>query len=186
MLKSQSVILVNELDEAIGEMEKMEAHQKALLHRAFSIFLVNNRNEMLLQQRAINKYHCGGLWSNTCCSHPMPGESVLDAAKRRLSEELGINCDLEIVFNFIYRIEFENGLTEHEFDHVLLGYYNGPIQSNPNEVMDFKWMPIEAIFSEIFNNASHYTPWFLIAFPKLMAKTFRDKKTETPSDRNFG
>src|SRR4249919_2599143 len=114
----QEVILVNEQNEAIGTMEKMEAHRKALLHRAFSVFIFNSKGEMLLQQRALNKYHSGGLWTNACCSHPRPGELIEDAATRRLKEELGFETPLKKIFQFTYQASFDNGLTEHEFDHV--------------------------------------------------------------------
>src|ERR1044072_1062769 len=121
----EEVILVNERDEATGIMEKMEAHQKGVLHRAFSVFIFNNKNEMLLQQRAIKKYHSGGLWTKACCSHPRPGETKSDAALRRLYEELGFTTSIEKIFDFTYKASFENGLTENEFDHVFAGIYNG-------------------------------------------------------------
>jgi isopentenyl-diphosphate delta-isomerase len=161
------VILVNELDQAIGKMEKMEVHQKGLLHRAFSIFMFNNKGEMLLQQRASNKYHSPDLWTNACCSHPMPDESIMEAAHRRLQEELGFDTKLETAFHFIYKTPFENGLTEHELDHVLIGYYDGPIEPNPMEVKDYCYMKPEAIASSMATHEHKYTVWFRIAFPKL-------------------
>src|SRR5688572_13811853 len=118
MIKEQEVILVNEQDEVIGTMEKITAHRKAILHRAFSVFIFNSKGEMLLQQRAFNKYHSGGLWTNACCSHPAPGEHTADAAGRRLQEEMGFSASIQKIFEFTYFSEFENGLTEHEFDHV--------------------------------------------------------------------
>ena len=127
----EQVILVNEQDEQTGVMEKMEAHQKALLHRAFSVFIFNDKGELLLQQRASDKYHSGGLWTNTCCSHPNPDEETITAAQRRLKEEMGFTTKLSKAFDFIYKSEFSNGLTEHEFDHVFTGYYNGEI--HPDE-----------------------------------------------------
>src|ERR1043165_7585171 len=119
----EKVILVNERDEETGEMEKMEAHRKGILHRAFSVFIFNNKNEMLLQQRALHKYHSGGLWTNTCCSHPRPGEETLSAAKRRLVEELNVDATIQWSFDFIYEANFDNGLYEHEYDHVFIGIY---------------------------------------------------------------
>src|SRR5258705_9255778 len=126
----EEVILVNENDEQVGVMEKMEAHQKGLLHRAFSVFIFNEKGQMLLQQRAATKYHSGGKWSNACCSHPRPGEELEAAAKRRLREELGIGTTLKKIFEFSYKVEFENGLTENELDHVFAGQYGGKINLN--------------------------------------------------------
>src|SRR5258708_11693049 len=120
-------------------MEKMEAHQKALLHRAFSVFIFNSKGEFLLQRRALTKYHSAGLWTNACCSHPRPGEETLQAAKRRLKEEIGIETDLTFKTKFTYKTEFDNGLTEHEVDHVFTGYYNEDPKLNHNEADDFKW-----------------------------------------------
>src|ERR1700712_3061003 len=132
----EEVILVNERDEEIGAMEKMGAHCKRILHRAFSIFIFNNKKEMLLQQRAVNKYHSGGLWTNACCSHPKPGEVTKTAALRRLKEELGFETMLEEIFAFTYEASFENGLMEYEFDHVFTGIYNGEINFDTHEVKD--------------------------------------------------
>ncbi|MEI9946718.1 MAG: isopentenyl-diphosphate Delta-isomerase [Chitinophagaceae bacterium] len=132
----EQVIVVNEADEPIGVAGKMEAHRKGILHRAFSIFIFNSKGEMLLQQRALNKYHSGSLWTNACCSHPKPEEDTTVAAERRLKEEMGFDTPIEKVFDFVYRAEFENGLTEHEFDHVYAGEYNGEINFNKEEVMD--------------------------------------------------
>src|SRR5687768_14206462 len=134
------VILVNEQDEPVGTMEKLEAHQKGLLHRAFSVFVVNKNGEMLLQQRAQDKYHSGGLWTNTCCSHPLPGENVLDASHRRLMEEMGFDCPLREIFSFTYRAEFDNGLTEHEFDHVFFGEYDGEVIPDTAEVQATRYL----------------------------------------------
>ena len=163
----EEVILVNEADEEIGVMEKLEVHQKALLHRAFSVFLFNNKGEMLLQRRAMNKYHSAGLWTNACCSHPRPGESVESAALRRTREELGINPQLEKAFVFTYRASFENGLTEHEYDHVFIGIHEGDINADPNEVSEVKYLPMSEIKNELASNANKYTAWFQIAFQKL-------------------
>lgn len=162
------VILVNENDEVIGSMEKIEAHQKAILHRAFSIFIFNEKGEMLLQQRASNKYHSPNLWTNTCCSHPMPGEITIDAAHRRLVEEMGFDSNLDFAFSFTYKAEFDNGLFEHEFDHVFIGKFNGTIDINSNEVKDFCFMTVQAIADSLQNHQHKYTAWFKIAFPILV------------------
>lgn len=163
----QEVILVNGQDEQTGVMEKMEAHQKGLLHRAFSIFIFNSRGEMLLQQRASSKYHSPDLWTNACCSHPQPGESTEQAATRRLREELGFETKLSGIFSFTYRAVFENGLTEHEFDHVLIGTYNGQVFPNTDEVKDYCFMKPEKIRESLSSHPHKYTEWFKIAFPKL-------------------
>jgi isopentenyl-diphosphate Delta-isomerase len=161
------VILVNELDEAIGSMEKMEAHEKALLHRAFSVFLFNKHGEMLLQKRAATKYHSPSLWTNACCSHPMPGEATEQAALRRLEEELGFTTTVQKAFHFTYKAEFDNGLTEHEFDHVFIGEYEGAMQLNVEEVSEVCYKSIAVIKDEIAHDAGSYTEWFKIALPLL-------------------
>lgn len=166
-MTAQQVILVNELDEAIGSMEKMEAHRKALLHRAFSVFIFNREGEMLLQQRADEKYHSPGLWTNACCSHPAPGEDIMSAATRRLKEELGFQVQLQPAFNFTYKASFTNGLTEHEYDHVFAGHYNGEIFPDKNEVKAIRFMSMDAIALEMSRSPEIFTSWFLIAFPKL-------------------
>ncbi|SFW26058.1 isopentenyl-diphosphate Delta-isomerase [Chitinophaga sancti] len=162
------VILVNEKDEVTGVMEKMEAHRKGLLHRAFSVFILNDAGEMLLHQRALDKYHSGGLWTNACCSHPLPGETVAQAAHRRLFEEMGFDCPLSEVFQFTYRTDFENGLIEHEYDHVLMGIYNGTINPNPQEVNDYRFIPVETITRLLQEQPAQFTSWFKLAFPKLI------------------
>jgi len=166
---SQQVILVDEHDNTVGVMDKMEAHKKGLIHRAFSIFIFNSRGEMLLQQRAFNKYHSAGLWSNSCCSHPYPGEEVGEAAKRRLNEELGFETSLEKIFDFIYHVSFENGLVENEFDHVFAGYFDGAIKKNPEEVNDYAFRSMGQIREELTNKPENYTEWFKISFPKIEA-----------------
>lgn len=163
------VILVNEQDEPVGTMEKLEAHRKGLLHRAFSVFVMNEQGEMLLQQRALDKYHSGGLWTNTCCSHPLPDEDILAAAHRRLQEEMGFDCPLEEIFSFTYRAEFDNGLTEHEFDHVLVGQYNGTILPDPAEVHAYKFVSPAAIQHMLDEEPDTFTHWFHLAFPKITA-----------------
>jgi isopentenyl-diphosphate delta-isomerase len=161
------VILVNEQDQQIGTMEKMEAHQKGLLHRAFSIFIFNSKGGLLLQQRAVGKYHNGGLWTNTCCSHPLPGEDVLSAANRRLLEEMGFTTSLSPAFNFIYNATFANGLTEHEYDYVFTGTYDGKITINESEVSDYCFKTINDIQDSIQIHPQKYTEWFKIAFPQI-------------------
>ena len=161
------VILVNSNNEPIGEMEKMEVHEKGLLHRAFSVFIFNKQGEMLLQQRAQQKYHSPQLWTNACCSHPMPGEETEASAHRRLKEELGFDTALTEVFSFTYQSVFDNGLTEHEFDHVFTGVYDGVLLPNPEEVKDHCFMKMEDIRKQIKLSPQQYTSWFKIAFPKL-------------------
>jgi isopentenyl-diphosphate Delta-isomerase len=164
----EQVVLVNELDQEIGLMEKMEAHEKALLHRAFSVFVFNDAGELLLQQRAFEKYHSGGLWTNTCCSHPRPNETIVDAANRRLMEEMGFQTPLDKVFDFIYQAEFSNGLTEHEFDHVFIGHYNGAIVPDPHEVHAYEYRTMESIQASLDAKEGLFTAWFEIIFPKMM------------------
>ena len=166
-MKEELVILVNENDEQIGLMPKMEAHEKALLHRAFSVFVFNDKNELMLQQRALHKYHSPGLWTNTCCSHQREGESNIQAGKRRFQEEMGFVTDLKEVISFIYKAPFDNGLTEHEFDHVIIGNYNNKPIINPDEVADWKWMSLEAIKVDMNVNPELYTAWFKIIFEKF-------------------
>lgn len=163
----QQVILVNEQDEAIGIMEKMEAHEKALLHRAFSVFLFNKDGLMLLQQRALSKYHSPGLWTNACCSHPNPNEEVKDAALRRLQEELGFTTAIEKAFHFTYKAAFDNGLTEHEFDHVFVGRYEGTMNLNEEEVSAITYKSMDEIEHDLQVVPQVYTEWFKIAFPLL-------------------
>jgi isopentenyl-diphosphate delta-isomerase len=166
-MKEENVILVNEQDEQIGLMPKMEAHEKALLHRAFSVFVFNDDNELMLQQRALDKYHSPGLWTNTCCSHQRDGETNIEAGKRRLQEEMGFVVDLTESVAFIYKAPFDNGLTEHEYDHVLLGNYNGIPQINKEEVADWKWMPLEDVKVDIALHPERYTAWFKVIFKKF-------------------
>lgn len=164
----EQVILVNENDEELGVMEKMQAHEKGLLHRAFSVFIFNTEGQMLLQQRAAKKYHSPGLWTNACCSHPRPGEKTLDAAQRRLQEELGFATELTAVFEFTYKASFDNGLTEHEFDHVYTGTYEGSIKPNMNEVLDYCYKSMEDIQESLQSHPHKYTVWFAIAFPRIL------------------
>ena len=156
------VVLVDEQDNELGTMEKIEAHEKAVLHRAFSVLLFNDQNELMLQQRAMDKYHCPGMWTNTCCSHQRTGESTMDAANRRLMEEMGISAHLQHRFHFVYRAPFDNGLTEHELDHVLTGTYNGEPNLNPDEASGWRWMSVPAILTDMQERPDVYTPWFKI------------------------
>ena len=165
-MTEELVILVNEKDEQIGLMPKMEAHEKALLHRAFSVFVFNSKNELMLQQRALGKYHSPGLWTNTCCSHQRDGESNIEAGVRRLQEEMGFSTSLEDTISFIYKAPFDNGLTEHEFDHILVGHYDDEPNINPEEVASWKWMSLEDVKKDMEMSPEHYTAWFKIIFEK--------------------
>jgi len=166
-MDNEEVILVDENDNVIGFMEKMEAHLKGVMHRAFSVFIFNSSGEMLLQQRAIGKYHSAGLWSNACCSHPYPGEDIEMAAQRRLNEEMGFKTSLEKLFDFVYKASFGNELIENEFDHVFVGKYEGEININPQEVNDYSFKSVKAIKQELKEKPETYTAWFHIAFPKI-------------------
>lgn len=166
-MKEEEVILVNELDEPIGLMPKLEAHEKAVLHRAFSVFVLNAQNEILLQQRAHHKYHSPLLWTNTCCSHQRSGETNIEAGSRRLFEEMGFKTELKELFHFIYKAPFDNGLTEHELDHVMIGYSNADPIVNPEEVEAWKWMKIEDIKTDMELNPTIYTVWFKIIFDEF-------------------
>lgn len=166
-MKEENVILVNENDEQIGLMPKMEAHEKALLHRAFSVFIFNDKNELMLQQRAAHKYHSPLLWTNTCCSHQREGETNLEAGMRRLQEEMGFVVDLQESISFIYKAPFDNGLTEHEYDHVLIGIYNERPNINIEEVADWKWMSLEEVKKDMEIHSELYTAWFKIIFERF-------------------
>ena len=166
----EQVILVDEQDNPIGLMEKIEAHEKALLHRAFSVFVFNSKGELMLQQRAAEKYHSPLLWTNTCCSHQRDGETSLEAGKRRLQKEMGFVCELEEVFWFIYKAPFDNGLTEHELDHVMVGKFEGEPEINKEEVEAYKWMPLEDVKNDIEKQPEIYTEWFNIIFKESYEK----------------
>jgi isopentenyl-diphosphate Delta-isomerase len=163
------VILVDERDVPVGSMEKLEVHQKALLHRAFSIFIFNGKGQMLLHKRSEKKYHSAGLWSNACCSHPCPGEDTLAAAKQRLVYEMGIDTQLEKAFDFTYRADVDNGLSEYEFDHVFIGEYDGEVFPDEDEVSEYCYRSLNEIGQSLLTNPQQYTVWFRIAFPKLAA-----------------
>ncbi len=167
-MTSNHIILVNEQDEALATMEKLEAHQKGLLHRAFSVFIVNSANEMLLHQRAFHKYHSGGLWTNACCSHPKPGEEVEEAAHRRLQEEMGFDCPLQKLFTFTYHATFDNGLIEHEYDHVFLGRFDGEVFPDTSEVDEFGFFSLQEIARQIRDTPERFTYWFKVAFPMVV------------------
>jgi len=169
----EKVILVDKKDKEIGIMEKQEAHVKGLLHRAFSVFIFNDKNELLLQRRAVNKYHSGGLWTNTCCSHPRPNEQTIIAAKRRLLEEMGMSCDLIKQFDFIYKAKLDNNLYEHEFDHVFFGFTNDLPQINLNEVDEYIYESLDEIVKEIKRTPEKYTEWFKICFKEVI-KSYRN------------
>jgi isopentenyl-diphosphate delta-isomerase len=172
----EQLILVNELDEAIGTMEKMEAHRSALLHRAFSVFIFNSQGQLLLQQRAAEKYHCGGMWTNTCCSHPRPKEETIAAASRRLQEEMGFTTPLKKVFDFVYKATFSNGLTEYEFDHVFVGYSDREPILNPEEAEDWKWIDLKVLQTDIQENPQSYTYWLRDCCDRFIAELGKAKE----------
>lgn len=164
------VILVDSQDNELGVMEKLEAHEKGVLHRAFSIFLFNSKGEMLIQQRAMSKYHSPGLWTNACCSHPAPAETILDAGKRRLQEELGLSTVLVDAFKFEYRETFDNALTEHELDHVLVGYTDDSPILNSYEAKDYRWVDMSDLLVDISLNPELFTVWFKIILTEHIEK----------------
>jgi isopentenyl-diphosphate Delta-isomerase len=164
---AENVILVDTHDTPVGQMEKMEAHRKGELHRALSILVFNSKGEMLLQQRAFTKYHTPGLWSNTACSHPRPGEESLDAATRRLGEEMGFTTQLSNSFEFIYKAHFDNGLIEHEYDHVFFGTFDGVPVINPEEANNYKWINPVTLMEDIRSAPGLYTVWFRIIIEKM-------------------
>lgn len=165
------VILVDESDQETGTMEKMLAHEQGKLHRAFSVLIFNSKGEILLQQRSTSKYHCGGLWTNACCSHPRPGESIIDAANRKLMQEMGIACPLTYSYKFKYRAALDKNMIEHEWDYVLIGYTDQVPSPNPDEVMKWKYERIDWIKSDTINSPDKYTPWFklIMKHPELQA-----------------
>ncbi len=166
-MREEKVILVDKNDNPIGLMNKLEAHEKALLHRAFSVFILNDKNELMLQQRAHHKYHSPLLWTNTCCSHQRENESNIEAGTRRLREEMGFETELKEMFHFIYKAPFDNGLTEHELDHVMIGYFNEEPIINKDEVESWKWMAIEDVKNDMVQNPDEYTIWFKIIFEEF-------------------
>lgn len=171
------VILVDDNDQVIGQMEKLEAHRLGKLHRAISVFILNSRNELLIQRRADSKYHSGSLWANTCCSHPRPEEEVVDAGKRRLKEEMGLTAELDHLYHFIYKAEFENGLTEHEYDHILIGYSDVIPEPNPIEVMEWKYTQLDVLEQALINDPKQYAVWFQKILPefRIRLKEYQSK-----------
>ncbi len=165
----EKVILVDKADNEVGVEEKMEAHREGKLHRAFSIFVFSSDGRLLLQQRALSKYHCPGLWSNTCCSHPRPGELVEAAAHRRLVEEMGFDCPLREAFSFTYKVKFDNGLVENEFDHVLMGRYDGVVKANPDEAESWKWLGINELRNDVRENPEKYTYWLRVSLERVLS-----------------
>ena len=170
------VILVDEQDHAVGTAAKLSAHTDGRLHRAFSVFVFNRQGEMLLQRRAVAKYHSGGLWSNTCCSHPRPGERLADAAHRRLREEMGFDCGLHPALSFVYKSKLSNGLWEHEYDHVFSGQFDGTPVPNPEEVDDWRWVSVEEVRADLAAHPDRYSAWFAIALEKLLGNTAPEAK----------
>lgn len=173
-MTEENVILVDSADKAIGTMPKMEAHVEGVMHRAFSVFIFNSAGELLLQQRALTKYHSPGMWTNTCCSHPRPGEDTLEAAKRRINEEMGIKCQLTPIFSFSYLAKFENGLIEHEFDHVYFGQSDSIPHPNPQEVASFRYVKLEDLQAELQTHPEQFTPWLKICFEQVKSHYLKD------------
>ncbi len=167
---TEMLILVDENDNQVGTGEKMEVHREGKLHRCFSIFIFNSNGHMLLQKRAKSKYHSGGLWTNSCCSHPRDKEELKEAIHRRLEEEMGFDCEMKKIFTFIYKAELDHGLTEHEYDHVYVGTYDGNITPNPEEADGYEWEDIDTINKDIEKRPESYTVWFKIAFARLLEK----------------
>ncbi len=159
-MKSEKVILVDEDDNVIGEMEKIEAHKKALLHGAVSVFIFNSKKQMLIQRRTLTRHHSPGLWTNTACTHPFPGETTMEAASRRLEQEMGIKTDLIKIFDFTYKERFDNGLTEYEFDHVFVGFTDKTPAPNPVEVCEIKHLDINTVLNKVEESPERFTVWF--------------------------
>ncbi|MFH1445673.1 MAG: isopentenyl-diphosphate Delta-isomerase [Nanoarchaeota archaeon] len=172
----ENVILIDENDQEIGTEKKMQVHREGKLHRAFSIFVFNSKGEMLIHQRAKSKYHCGGLWTNACCSHPRPGEVLDEAIHRRLKEEMGFDTDLKRIFSFTYKIKFDNGLFEHEHDHVFIGSFDGEPSANPKEVDDWKWVSAEELERDVQENPDKYTYWFKEALKRVISYMKENKE----------
>jgi isopentenyl-diphosphate delta-isomerase len=164
----EKLILVDETDQEIGTEEKLKTHQEGRLHRAFSIFIFNSKRELLLQKRSSSKYHSPGVWTNTCCSHPRPGETIEEASHRRLKEEMGFDTELKEIFSFIYRHEFENGLIENEFDHALIGFYDDEVSFNKGEVEEVMWVKQDKLKEMVENNPKAFSAWFLLSYERVL------------------
>jgi isopentenyl-diphosphate Delta-isomerase len=167
---TEMLILVDENDMEVGTKEKMSIHREGLLHRCFSIFVFNRAGEVLMQKRAPSKYHSGGLWTNTCCGHPVAGENTKSAAHRRLREEMGFDCDMSEAFTFIYRAELDHNLIEHEYDHVFIGHYDGDVQPSPEEAETYAWLPVDRVLEEMNRQPKRYTVWSIIALKELLLR----------------
>lgn len=168
-IPEERVVLVDTDDVELGTLEKLRAHMEGALHRAFSVFVFDSEGRMLLQRRAAAKYHSGGLWSNTCCSHPRPGEAVIDAARRRLREEMGFACPLSEAFRFVYRADVGGGLVEHEYDHVFIGRFGGEPTPNPDEVEGWRWVAVDEVRAEMERDPDAFTFWFRVALAEVLA-----------------
>jgi len=164
------VIIVDKDDRVICNEEKIKAHKEGKLHRAFSIFIFNSKKELLLQKRSLKKYHSGGKWSNTCCSHPLDGKDIKEQAEERLKKEMGISTELKGIFSFVYKTKVDNNLTEHEYDHVFLGYYDKDPEPDEKEVENWKWMKIQELKQDIKQNPDAYTPWLKLCLDKVIEK----------------
>jgi isopentenyl-diphosphate delta-isomerase len=179
------VVLVDSNDQEIGTCEKLEAHVKGLLHRAFSVFIFNDAGELLMQRRAFGKYHSEGLWTNTCCSHPAPGETTSEAGNRRLKEEMGMECELQTSFSFEYRARLDRSLTEHELDHVLFGYSNEAPKLNPEEAIEYKWVALEELKNSIATQPELFTAWLKIILRDHYPHIESFSRYESLSERNI-
>src|SRR5690554_3563304 len=178
---TRDVVLVDKNDQVLGTMEKLKAHEEGRLHRAFSVLIFNDKNEMLIHQRAHDKYHCGGMWTNACCSHPRLNETPKEAAVRRLKEEMGFTTQLTYLGQFIYKAEFKNGLIENELDHVFVGWYNGIPVPNPEEVEDYRYIRIEDLKEEIKNKPQKHTVWFKMIVENFLNEKLKYDKDWTPN-----
>ena len=167
-MNRDKIVMVDVHDNEVGVIDKLDAHKEPILHRAFSVFIINNKGEMLIQQRAFDKYHSGGLWANACCSHPREGEEVISSAMERMKDEIGVSCPLEELFTFIYMHKFNDNLYEHELDHVLLGVCEGPFKMNKEEVNDLKWISYKELEKDLEKHPDKYASWFKIAAPKVL------------------
>lgn len=184
-IAEEKVVLVNELDELIGVENKTRAHLLGALHRAFSVFIINADGQLLLQKRAQTKYHSKGLWSNTCCGHPRLGETIEQASRRRLWEEMGIHSDLRKLFEFIYRANVDEGLIEHEYDHILIGWFDGVPQPDPDEVAEWKWADLKIVTVDLKAHPERYTYWFRISFDRFLQTVAAQQIDSDNGDRTY-